>query len=471
MSTIVTRAGKGSALTHTEVDNNFINLNTDKIEAAQSVTLTNKTISGANNTLSSIGNSSLTNSSVTIGSTSVSLGSTATTVSGLTLSSPTVSGGTINDASVGATTPSTGAFTTLSASSTVSGTGFSTYLASPPAIGGTAAAAGSFTTLSASSTVSGTGFSTYLASPPAIGGTAAAAGSFTTLSATGVATFQAGSNSAPAITTSGDTNTGVFFPAADTVAIGTGGTEALRVNSSQNVGIGTTSPASKLHVTGLMRICDASAYLLFRNAADSTSNGVVQFPDSGEASIVNYRNTDLTFGTNNNTRARIAADGKVSIGGSTENGVKLQVIGEGATNGTFSIYCRDSGNTARFAAGNGGTLYATSTTISSISDQRLKENIVDLDVGLAEIMALQPRKFDWKEGQGKDIKGDRGFIAQEVEAVFPELIDEWIESAPEGEEPYKSVRQDLIPVLVKAIQELKAIVDAQAAKIAALENA
>jgi len=216
MSTIVTRAGKGSALTHNEVDANFNNLNNDKIEAAQSVTLTNKTISGSNNTLSNIGNSSLTNSSVTIGSTSVSLGSTATTVSGLTLSSPTISGGTVDNASVGATTPSSGAFTTLSASSTVSGTGFSTYLASPPAIGGTTPAAGSFTTLSA----------------------------------TGVTTVQAGTVSAPAITTSGDTNTGVFFPAADTVAIGTGGTEALRVNSSGNLGIGTTSPGAKLAVIG-----------------------------------------------------------------------------------------------------------------------------------------------------------------------------------------------------------------------------
>lgn len=92
MSTIVTRAGKGSALTHNEVDANFVNLNTDKVEASQTVTLTNKTISGANNTLSNISNASLTNSSVTIGSTAVSLGSTATTVSGLTLSSPTISG-------------------------------------------------------------------------------------------------------------------------------------------------------------------------------------------------------------------------------------------------------------------------------------------------------------------------------------------------------------------------------------------
>ena len=60
-------------------------------------------------------------------------------------------------------------------------------------------------------------------------------------------------------------------------------------------------------------------------------------------------------------------------------------------------------------------------------------------------------------------------IAQEFEQVFPDLIDEWKDPAPEGEEPYKSVRQDLIPVLVKAIQELSAKNDALEARIAALE--
>jgi hypothetical protein len=110
-----------------------------------------------------------------------------------------------------------------------------------------------------------------------------------------------------------------------------------------------------------------------------------------------------------------------------------------------------------------GTVYATNTTISAISDQRFKENIQDLDVGLDAILALKPRKFDWKEGKGKDIKGDRGFIAQEIAQVFPDLVDEWKDPAPEGEEPYKSVRQDLIPVLVKAIQELTA-------RVAALES-
>ncbi len=56
-------------------------------------------------------------------------------------------------------------------------------------------------------------------------------------------TIQGGSASAPSLTFSGDTNTGIFSPAADTIAIGTGGTEAIRVDSSRNVGLGVTPSA------------------------------------------------------------------------------------------------------------------------------------------------------------------------------------------------------------------------------------
>jgi len=117
-------------------------------------------------------------------------------------------------------------------------------------IGASSASSGAFTTLSASSTVSGTGFSTYLASPPAIGGTAPAAGKFTTLEATGVTTVSAGTVSAPAITTTGDTNTGIFFPAADSMAFTEGGTEVFRIESNGRMGVGQTSPASKFDLSG-----------------------------------------------------------------------------------------------------------------------------------------------------------------------------------------------------------------------------
>jgi hypothetical protein len=169
MATIVTRAGKGSPLTHNEVDSNFTNLNTDKVElTGTSPVSISVTTAGNALSVTQSGAGNAINASGTIVATAFS--------------------GPINGA-VGGSTPAAGAFTTLSASSTVSGTGFSTYLASPPAIGSTAANTGAFTTLSASSTVSGTGFSTYLASPPAIGGTAPAAGSFTNLNATGVSVF------------------------------------------------------------------------------------------------------------------------------------------------------------------------------------------------------------------------------------------------------------------------------------------
>jgi trimeric autotransporter adhesin len=68
-------------------------------------------------------------------------------------------------------------------------------------------------------------------------------------SATSV-TVGAGTVSAPSISTTGDTNTGIYFPAADTIAFTEGGVEAMRIDSSGNVGIGTSSPTEKLTVSG-----------------------------------------------------------------------------------------------------------------------------------------------------------------------------------------------------------------------------
>jgi len=66
----------------------------------------------------------------------------------------------------------------------------------------------------------------------------------------GVTTVAAGSTAAPSITPTGDSNTGIFFPSADTIAFGEGGSEALRIDSSGNIGIGTDNPSSKLNIGG-----------------------------------------------------------------------------------------------------------------------------------------------------------------------------------------------------------------------------
>jgi len=68
---------------------------------------------------------------------------------------------------------------------------------------------------------------------------------------------------------------------------------------------------------------------------------------------------------------------------------------------------------------------------------------------------LRPVRFDFKEGFGNNKKNQLGFIAQEVESIFPDAVDIWGESDEENN-PYKSFGAGaLIPVLVKAIQELQ----------------
>jgi hypothetical protein len=256
-----------------------------------------------------------------------------------------------------------------------------------------------------------------------------------------------------------------------------GATERMRIDSSGNVGIGTSSPSSKLHVNG-----GDGNNIRYQGATDTIAMGVVgTTPFVGTLS-----NAPLAFLTNVSERARIDSSGNLLVActGTNDtastglrylagsNGYLAHTL-EASTNGagaSYYLYSTGAGS-YRFYVGAGGTVFATSTTISAISDQRLKENVRDLDDGLNVIMSLKPRKFDWKEGKGKDIKDDRGFIAQEFEQVFPDLIDEWKDPAPEGEEPYKAVRADLIPVLVKAVQELKTHNDELKARVAALENA
>jgi hypothetical protein len=178
---------------------------------------------------------------------------------------------------------------------------------------------------------------------------------------------------------------------------------------------------------------------------------------------------NLLVGTTDSSRTSGAG---VKIGapsGTSAGTISVVKAASTDTDDTLNVYSTGA-SAFRFYVGLGGTVYATNTSISAISDQRLKENIQDLDVGLNAVMALKPRKFDWKAGKGKDIKGDRGFIAQEFEQVFPDLIDEWKDPAPEGEKPYKAVRADLIPVLVKAMQEQQAFITDLRARVAQLER-
>jgi hypothetical protein len=158
--------------------------------------------------------------------------------------------------------------------------------------------------------------------------------------------------------------------------------------------------------------------------------------------------------------------GKTSSSATVGDGFGFGTDGQGHAASTYStnaatvwsVYST-SAAAYRFYVGYGGTIFATSIVITAISDQRLKENVRDIDTGLSSIMALKPRRFDWKEGKGQDKKDVAGFIAQEFEDVFPECVST-SKAGADGIE-YKNINHEtLIPTLVKAIQELKAEFDA-----------
>ena len=256
---------------------------------------------------------------------------------------------------------------------------------------------------------------------------------------------------------------------------GAGGTR-MTLNST-GLGVGA-SPSYQLHVAK----AQASQTAIYvdnqqNNAAASSALSLSAYGGTWNLSVPQSATfvNPLIFKFGSTEMMRLDASGNLLVGktGSLFSTVGVEASQTGflsltnsaSTNAATNVSVYSTGAAAfRFYVGLAGTVFATNTVISAISDARLKENVQDIDVGLDAILALKPRKFDWKAGKGKDIKGDRGFIAQEFETVFPNLIDEWKDEAPEGEAPYKSVRQDLIPVLVKAIQELTARVQTLEAK-------
>jgi hypothetical protein len=258
--------------------------------------------------------------------------------------------------------------------------------------------------------------------------------------------------------------------------------QAMTLTAGGNLLVGTTSTPT----SGSANIVAAYATGGGVQIAHTNSGGGGLFGGLGGGGIAAYTYTGAVGSESYTERARIDSSGNLLVqatSSSVTSGVGHKIRPDAAapfmgtvgssTSGadvTYSLY--STGAAAyRFYVGYNGTISATTTTISAISDIRFKENVRDLDVGLEKIMALKPRLYDWKKGKGADIKNARGFIAQEFEQVFPDLIDEWKDPAPEGEEPYKAVRADLIPVLVKAIQELKADLDATKAELAALKGA
>lgn len=325
-----------------------------------------------------------------------------------------------------------------------------------------------------------------------------------TLGVTGVTTIAAGTALLPALTTTGDTNTGVWFPAADTIAASTGGSERIRIASGGNVGIACT-PARRLSVQYDFAKTDTSSRAIAVFKSNDASNANEMLISSTGAASQASRVWDIQTGedgvSNSGFLALQSSGGNVGIGttssiqsgsfsvstGNCAGGFKTSAS---AASGLLLDLSRTSatGDMIYFKTGSttlAGTIScptSNTTTYNSVSDYRLKENVTPMTGALAKVAALRPVTFTWIS----DGIAGQGFIAHELQAVVPDsvsgekdairLVDELDADGKKigtKEEPrYQGVDTSvLVATLTSAIQELKAIIDTQAARITALETA
>jgi hypothetical protein len=302
--------------------------------------------------------------------------------------------------------------------------------------------------------------------------------------------FVAGTAALPAITTTGDTNTGIFFPAADTIAFAEGGSEAMRLDASGNLGLGATPsawsvlvPTMQFGATGFVagRTTNPEIYLgtnaYYNGSAwiyKNTNVATLYAQDTGNHKW--YSAASGTAGNNVTFTQAMTLDSS----GNLLVGTTSVVGGDGAKVNISSAaaIATSSPSTATSAAigfhnPNGRIGYigvsGSATSYNTSSDYRLKNTIAPITGALAKVVQLKPVTYKWN-ADGSD---GQGFIAHELAEVCPDAVTGEKDAVDaDGNPQYQGIDTSfLVATLTAAIQEQQAIIESLTQRITALEGA
>jgi hypothetical protein len=260
------------------------------------------------------------------------------------------------------------------------------------------------------------------------------------------------------------TGTGTFLP----MTFYTGGSERVRVDTSGNVGIGTSSPNERVTIAAstsgsYIQICDSST-------GTTSGDGLFIGSFNGAAEIKTKENKELQFGTNNAERARIDSSGNLLLGTTTLQG-RFTVTATGSTTIDCARTETTLSNNIILRNGNGavGSIQTngSTTAYNTSSDYRLKENVQPMSNALAKVAALKPVTYTWKV----DGSAGEGFIAHELAEIVPQCVGGDKDAVDaDGNPVYQGVDTSfLVATLTAALQEAHGLIKDLQARVDALE--
>lgn len=291
------------------------------------------------------------------------------------------------------------------------------------------------------------------------------------------------------------------------------GTSAIAIDNTQRVGLGTTTPNTKLHVTG----AGSGIFGVYDDVAKfkGTSYTYIHLDGTNNQSgMVISANTDKGWfvGNDNSQGLKIArmtsmnqdgisnakdsgtpsllltSAGQVSMGDTSAAASKLHVNGNNSGS-SFGLFVRNNQNGGaamginaenptsthiQFYNNDGvPTGYINKNGASAVqyitsSDYRLKENIAPMTGALAKVAQLKPCTYTWK----LDGSNGQGFIAHELQEIVPRAVsgEKDAVDADGNIKPQGIDASYLVATLTAAIQELKTELDAAKQRITELEN-